>query len=249
MAVSTRGHLSLCAGIGGIDLSFKVAGIAARTVCYVEREIPKSAVLAARMATPLLDEAPIYSDVGSFDARPWRDAVGIVSGGIPCQPFSYAGSQRGTDDERWLWDPVRSIVRDTRPDGVFLENVPGLVKKGLATILADLAQLGFDAEWDVFSCQGVGAPHIRRRLYVAAWRVSDPDEERLRIQPERGEGSAQAADGGHAGSVAVGADVAHADEAGSQGHERATVPGAGRGSEGGAAPELRTSPLLSLIHI
>lgn len=159
--------LSLCAGIGGIDLGLR--GVA-RTICYVEREAFAAAILRARMQDGSLDDAPIWSDLGTFDARAWRGAVDLVTGGYPCQPFSVAGKRRGEDDERHLWPQVRRIIDESGSPLVFLENVPGHLHLGFADVLADLAALGFDAEWGLFTAREVGAPHKRERLFVLAYR-------------------------------------------------------------------------------
>jgi DNA (cytosine-5)-methyltransferase 1 len=95
--------LSLCAGAGGIDLGLTIACPTYRTVCYVEREAYAAATLVARMEDKALDCAPVWDDVGTFDGRPWRGAVDILTGGCPCQPFSVAGKRKGVDDPRHLW--------------------------------------------------------------------------------------------------------------------------------------------------
>ena len=76
--------ISLCAGIGGLDLGLGIAVPDARTVCYVEREIAACAILAARMADGSLESAPIWSDLTTFDGEPWRGSVDCVIAGLPC---------------------------------------------------------------------------------------------------------------------------------------------------------------------
>ena len=160
--------LALCAGAGGLELGLGLAIPAYRTVCYVERETYAAAVLTARMAEGWLHPAPIWDDVAAFDGRPWCGVVDIVSAGFPCQPWSGAGQRRGTTDDRWIWPDTVRVIREVGPTIVFLENVPGLLRGGLEYVLGDLASLGFDAEWDVFSAAGVGAPHRRERLFILA---------------------------------------------------------------------------------
>ncbi len=132
-----------------------------------------------------LEMAPIWDDLESFDGRPWRGVVDLLSAGFPCQPVSSAGKRRAQEDERWLWPHVARVVCEVRPRIVVLENVPGLLVRGFGDVLGELAALGFDAEWGVFSASGVGAPHVRRRIFVLAWRERDA----LRLLTERGEGS------------------------------------------------------------
>jgi len=174
----TRG-LSLCAGIGGIDLGLRLAlGERYRTVGYVERDAFCAATLVARMEDAALDCAPIWDDLATFDGKPWRGGVDLVSAGFPCQPFSTAGLRLGKADERWLWPAIARVLRDVRPQRyVLLENVPPVIRHGLGDILGTLAELGFAAEWDVFSAAGVGAPHRRRRFFLLG--VADGGRERL----------------------------------------------------------------------
>ena len=160
--------LSLCAGAGGLELGLKLAVPTATVVCYAEREAYNAAVLVGRMEGGQLDDAPIWSDLGTFNGRPWRGVVDCVAAGFPCQPFSLAGKREGQADDRWIWPDIARIIRDVRPGYVFLENVPGILPSGLGDVLGDLAALGFDAEWGVFSAAGSGAPHIRKRVFVLA---------------------------------------------------------------------------------
>lgn len=172
--------ISLCAGVGGIDLALRPY---ARTVCYVEREAYAAAVLVARMEDEQLDPAPIWSDLKTFDATAWRGTVDLVTGGYPCQPFSVAGKRAGADDPRHLWPDVLRVLEGSGAALAFFENVRGHVSSGLREVLEDLARAGFNAEWDVFSAEEEGAPHRRERLFMFAY-ASGVD---LRQQSRRGE--------------------------------------------------------------
>lgn len=163
--------LELCAGYGGFSLAFKLAGIESRTVCYVEREVFAASVLVARMEDKVLDEAPIWDCIETFDGKPWGGKVDIITAGFPCQPWSKAGLQKGVDDPRWLWPQIFRIVCEVGPRFVFLENVPALNGRdggGLSFILADFAKIGWDAEWGLLSAAEVGAPHRRERFWLLA---------------------------------------------------------------------------------
>jgi len=163
--------LSLCSGIGGLDLGLRLAlGESYRTVCHVERDSFAAALLVARMEDKALDLAPVWDDLFTFDARQWRGVVDLVVAGFPCQPVSVAGSRLAQDDPRWLWPHVARVVREVGPSLVFLENVPGLLSAGIGDVLGDLAGLGFDAEWGVFSAADVGAPHLHKRVFILAHR-------------------------------------------------------------------------------
>jgi len=166
----TENVLSLYAGGGGLDIGFKMAIPAARTVCYIERDIASVAVLAQAIKQGHLDDAPVWSDSRTFDSKRWRGKVDWVIGGFPCQPWSVAGSRAGEKDERWLWDDISSIIRSIRPWGIFLENVPGLITgHGIDTILGDLSQMGYDAEWGSVKAASVGANHRRERVFILAY--------------------------------------------------------------------------------
>ncbi len=165
MAAPTE--IALFAGAGGGVIASRMLGH--RIVCYVEREPFCVEVLKARIADGSIDDAPIWDDVRTFDGRPWRGLVDIVSGGFPCQPFSNAGNQRGADDERNCWPDVLRLVREIRPGVVFLENVAALVATDyFGTVLGDLAASGYDARWDCIPASAVGAPHARDRLWLVA---------------------------------------------------------------------------------
>jgi|SRR5215469_14078147 len=161
--------MALCAGAGGLELGLRIAlGDDYRCVVYVEREGYAAATLVARMADKTLDPAPVWDDIATFDGKPWRGVVDIVSAGFSCQPWSGAGKRLGIEDERWLWPDIARVLCEVRPEWVFLENVGGLVRGGIEHVLRDLAASGFDAEWDCVSAAEVGAPHIRQRLYILA---------------------------------------------------------------------------------
>ena len=160
-------ELALFAGAGGGILGGKLLWW--RTVCAVERDAYAAAVLAQRQNDGCLDPFPIWSDVETFDGQPWRGIIDVVSGGFPCQDISCAGKGKGITGERsGLWGQMARIVRDVRPRFVFVENSPMLTSRGLGTVLADLAEMGYDAEWCVLGACDAGAPHKRDRMWILA---------------------------------------------------------------------------------
>ncbi len=162
--------LSLFTGIGGLDLGIKIAAPAARTVCCVERDAYCRRVLAARMADGSLDACPIWGDITTFDGRPWRGCVDLIAGGFPCQDLSLAGRRAGIQrgNRSGLWYEFARIIGEVGPRYVFVENVAALVNGGLDLVLGSLADLGYDAVWGVVSAADVGAPHLRKRLFLLA---------------------------------------------------------------------------------
>jgi len=172
--------LSLCSGIGGLELGLRLAGVPARVVAYLEREAFACACLDAAIEAGALDDAPIWPDLTTLPGRQFAGKVDIITAGFPCQPWSCAGQRKGTDDERWIWPDIARIIREVGPRFVFLENVPGLLAAGLGHVLGDLAESGFDAEWDVFSAGAVGAGHKRQRLFILAYRRGERRQQESR---------------------------------------------------------------------
>lgn len=172
--VSPATILAACDGYGGFELAFRHLGLDVRTVCRIERDGYAAAVLVERMAQARLDQAPVWSDLATFDGRPWCGLVDIITAGLPCQPFSSAGRGDGVEDERHLWPHLKRIIEEVRPGCVFLENVPQVIsKRWLDHVLADLAEMGFDAEWGCLGAAEVGATHRRERFWLVAYANRD----------------------------------------------------------------------------
>jgi len=165
--------LSLCSGAGGLDLGLILAIPGYRAVGHVERETYAAATLVARMEDASLDRAPVWDDVGTFDGRPWRGAVDIVTAGYPCQPFSVAGKRRGADDPRHLWPHVARIIGEIKPPFVFLENVAHHLRLGFPEVASGLVGMGYRLAAGLFTAAEVGAPHRRERLFILAHREGD----------------------------------------------------------------------------
>lgn len=162
--------LSLCTGIGGLELGLKIAlGDGYRTICYCERESFAASVLVARMEDQTLDQAPIWDDVASFHAVPWRGAVDIITAGYPCQPFSVAGQGRGIEDDRHIWPHIARIIGEVEPAYVFIENVPNHINTGFNVVAGDLEAMGFQVAAGLYTARTLGASHTRERFYVLAY--------------------------------------------------------------------------------
>lgn len=167
--------LSLCTGIGGLDLGLNLA-IGARTVCAVEIDKYCQQVLIARQQDGSLEPFPIWDDLKTFDADEWRGAVDIITAGYPCQPFSVSGQRKGADDPRHLWPAIARHIGAVRPALVFLENVPGHLSLGFPDVAADLSELGYEVAAGIFSAAEVGGSHLRERLFILAYRIGDGGE-------------------------------------------------------------------------
>ena len=140
-----------------------------RTVCAVEIDAYCRSVLLARQRDGLLEPFPIWDDVRTFDGKPWRGHVDVISGGFPCQDISSAGCGAGIGGERsGLWSEFARIIGEAGPSYVLVENSPMLAARGLGFVLGDLADLGFDAQWGVLGAINTDAPQERERLWIVA---------------------------------------------------------------------------------
>ena len=170
-------EMSLFSGYGGFSLGLRLAGLNTRTICYVEWDKYCQRVLQQRFQDdpPTLTPAPIWDDIKSFDGRPWRGTVDILSAGFPCQPHSNAGLRKGAADDRNLFPDTLRIIGEVGPGLVILENVPGILVRPDdgreaygGTVVGELAEIGYDAEWRVVSAADAGAPHLRNRWWLLA---------------------------------------------------------------------------------
>jgi len=167
--IAEETYISLCAGVGGLDLGLRIALPDARCVCYVEREAFCIAHLVDKMEAGWLDTAPVWTDIKTFDGKPWRGKVRGLIGGYPCQPFSVAGQRKGEQDERHLWPEIKRLICEIRPSWCFFENVAGHLRLGFDKVLCDLAKIGYDVIWTVIAAGDVGATHQRKRLFILAF--------------------------------------------------------------------------------
>lgn len=178
---------SVCSGIEGIGLGLERAGM--RVVWQAEVDDYCSQVLKRHWP-----DVPNLGDITQVD---WSavERPDLVCGGYPCQPLSTAGKMAGAEDSRFIWPSIVDALRVLRPRYALFENVPAHLGLEFDRVLADLASLGFDAEWSVVPCAALGAPQRRPRLFVLAYA-----EERERFH--RGWLSAVTAGGRDYGQVA-----------------------------------------------
>jgi len=152
----------------------------------VEIEAFAAGNLVEKMESKQLDEAPLWTNLKTFDAKPFRGMVDIVSGGFPCQPFSHAGQQKSTDDPRHLFPDIERIVLECRPRIIFFENVEGIISSKLGGepdtsvlkhVLGRMESMGYRSTAGIFSAEEVGAPHRRKRVFLLG--ISNNDGERF----------------------------------------------------------------------
>ena len=155
---------SLFAGIGGLELGLERAGLG-KTAVQVECDEYATQILQTHWPN-----AKRYGDVREVGAKE-LGGLEVLCGGFPCQDISNANQHaQGLDGARsGLWSEYARLIGEVRPRIVVVENVAALLRRGIDRVLGDLASLGYDAEWGVFSASGVGAHHLRERIFVVAY--------------------------------------------------------------------------------
>jgi DNA (cytosine-5)-methyltransferase 1 len=175
-------ELSLFTGAGGGLLGTHLLGWT--PIGYVEFNDYCQRVLKARIEDGYIPDAPIFGDIKAFIsegyAESYQGMVDVVTAGFPCQPWSNAGAisgaRKGAESGRNMWPETCSVLRVVQPRLALLENVPALISSGyFQRILAELAEIGYGVRWEIVSAATVGAPHIRKRL----WVLADADGSRL----------------------------------------------------------------------
>ena len=158
--------LDLFSGIGGMSLGLeRTAGF--ETVAFCENDPFCSRLLAERW--------PGVPNLGDITCAVFPEAD-VITGGFPCQDISRAGKRAGLAGERsGLYRELVRAVRVVRPQYIIVENVAALLGDGMGTVLGDLAESGFDAEWDCIPAQAIGAPHERDRVFIVAHAESEHD--------------------------------------------------------------------------
>jgi len=162
--------LSLFTGSGIGELAFKHIIPNYRTVGYVEIDKYCRSIIRARIRDGILDDAPIFDDIRTFNSRyagRYAGKVDFVSAGFPCQPFSLAGLKTGEADERNLWPATFNSICILQPRYVYLENVPGLfASQYIYTILSNLTKIGYNGEWDIVGADQLAMRQHRKRGWI-----------------------------------------------------------------------------------
>lgn len=162
--------LDLFSGIGGFSLGLERTG-GFETVAFCEIDPFCRRVLAKHWPG-----VPTHDDIRTRDFT-YREAD-VVVGGFPCQDVSCAGKRAGLSGERsGLYRELVRAIRLVRPRHAIVENVAALLGDGMGTVLGEMAEGGFDLEWDCVPAVAIGAPHERDRVYIVA-HAADADNER-----------------------------------------------------------------------
>jgi DNA (cytosine-5)-methyltransferase 1 len=174
--------LDLFSGIGGFSLGLERAGM--QTVAFCEIDPYCRAVIKKHWPDiPCHEDVRTIPDIG----------CDLICGGFPCQPFSVAGKQRGTADDRHLWPAMLEVIKRERPAWVLGENVAGLIRLGLDGVLSDLETEGYSCRTFAIPACSVGAFHRRERLWIVAHAQRDqqPRQESCDGSPGRVGGQQQ----------------------------------------------------------
>jgi DNA (cytosine-5)-methyltransferase 1 len=203
---------SLFSGIGGFDLGLERAGM---QVIW-QSEIDE---FASRVLKKHWPDVPNLGDITKVD---WSEVErpDVICGGYPCQPFSQAGKRGGENDARHLWPAMHNAICVLRPRYALMENVRGHLSLGFGRVLGDLAEIGYDAEWQIIPAAAVGALHKRDRVFIVAYpndtgnrtlerriddnRATQIKKRQIVAQSELGGRSSEMADTNGAGGWGVG---------------------------------------------
>ena len=161
--------VDLFSGIGGFSYAAEQIVGGFETIAFVERDEYCQKVLRKHWS-----DVPIYSDIRSFNGKEYKDAD-IVVGGFPCQPWSVAGAQRGSEDDRDLWHEMVRVIEDIRPRWIIGENVSGFItmSMGLRRSLIDLESIGYKAIPYLIPAAAVDAKHRRMRCWIVGHTEHD----------------------------------------------------------------------------
>jgi len=159
-------HLDLFSGIGGFSLGLEKVGF--KTIAFCEREEYCRMLLQKHWKG-----VKIYNDIKKLEGQDIKEPVDILTGGFPCQPYSVAGKQKGTNDDRYLWPEMFRVIKEVKPTFIVAENVRGLIniQDGMVfeTVCSDLESEGFEIQTFIIPAAGVGAPHKRERVWIVGY--------------------------------------------------------------------------------
>jgi DNA (cytosine-5)-methyltransferase 1 len=162
--------LELCAGGGGQSLGLEAAGFACAAVIEIEPQFCET------LRTNRPEWNIITGDIRKIDCSQFNN-IDLLSAGVPCPPFSIAGKQLGSQDERDLFPAALKIIEKVKPRAVLLENVPGFAAGKFHSyrnkLMERLSSLGYQAEWKLLNSCDYGVPQLRPRFVLVGLQVED----------------------------------------------------------------------------
>ena len=198
--------LDVCSGIGGFSLGLEATG-GFDTVAFCEYD-----EFCRKVLNKHWPDVPIYKDLKEIGNEPTRliQEFDLICGGIPCQPFSVAGKQKGKEDDRHLWPYMYEIIKHKKPTWVIVENVGGFVNVALDDGCLDLETEGYATQSFIIPACGVEAPHRRDRIWIIGKNVGNttvngrtkdkPSEEEGRVIGQSEEGRVLESEGASDGT-------------------------------------------------
>jgi len=180
--------LDLFSGLGGFSLGLERTGHF-KTVAFCDNNKYSKLVIDKHWKG-----IKIYDDIKEITKEKFTtdgiEAPDIITGGVPCQPFSVAGKQKGTSDDRYLWPEMFRIIKAFKSKFVIVENVRGIVniENGMVfeTVCSDLESEGYEVQAFNIPAAGVGAPHRRERIWFIAVREDATNTESKRTWKDNG---------------------------------------------------------------
>ena len=161
-------HASLFSGIGGFDLAAEWMGWTNIFNCEIDP-------FCRKVLNYYWPDTESYTDIKTTSFRQYEGKIDILTGGFPCQGFSYAGKRKGKDDDRYLWPYMLRTIRQVKPTWVIGENVPGIINLALDTVLSDLEKEGYTCQTFNIPACAVNAPHRRSRIWIVAYSICNND--------------------------------------------------------------------------
>jgi DNA (cytosine-5)-methyltransferase 1 len=160
----------ICAGAGGQAIGLEAAGFE----CVAAVEMDRHACETLRLNRP--EWKVLEADVRTVDGTPYS-GVDLLAGGVPCPPFSIAGKQLGSNDDRDLFPEALRLAAEIKPRAIMLENVPGFASEKFREyrrgLFARLRRLGYIADFRILNASSFGVPQLRPRCIVVALKAED----------------------------------------------------------------------------
>jgi DNA-cytosine methyltransferase len=215
--------LDICSGIGGFSLGLEATG-GFDTVAFCEFDD-----FCCKVLNKHWPNVPIYKDLKEIGNDPARiiQEFDLICGGIPCQPFSLAGKQKGKEDDRHLWPYMYAIVKSKKPTWVIVENVGGFVNVALDDVCLDLETQGYATQSFIIPACSVEAPHRRDRIWILGKYTSEfekplVDTDSIRPHEHKTTEEESSRRGSETSTTTTSNDVANAQSNGEDGVLRTT---------------------------
>jgi len=156
--------LDIFSGIGGFSIGLEASGLQTVAFCEINP-------FCRKILTRHWPSVPIFTDITTINKEDLKtlSRIDVIAGGFPCQDISVAGKQKGITAKRsGLWKEFMRLINEIRPKYAIIENVANLRSKGLISVLQDLWEIGYNAEWHCIPASAFGAPHRRDRIWIIA---------------------------------------------------------------------------------